>query len=152
MKSLFCTLPLILSLTKLASSKMLLKEEVHSVLQSGAANTLVSPSGKTPIVEGAGYEGNLMSFLSYGIKYKVSLDAFLGYEAPLAYYNNAGNNLLFTPNLYVEAATHNYIQIGFGFFDFRFNFDFVGFRYDLAKPVYVQSIDNVKKYCYGVDW
>lgn len=105
---------------------------MHNILKSGEATSVFSPSGKTPIVEGFGFSGSPFTVLGYGISYKLSLDAFLGYEAPLSYYNSGGNNILFTPKGYVEAATHNYIQINSPVFSFRFNFDFVGFRYDFV--------------------
>jgi hypothetical protein len=104
------------------------------------------------MVEGFGYDGKLFIAGNFGAKFKFSADVFLGYEAPLTYYSSSGNNILFTPKFYVEAATHNYLDIGLGLFWYRINLDFVGFRYDFAQPIYRQSIDTSSNYCYGMDW
>ena len=100
------------------------------------------PSGSTPIVEGMGFAGNLFNIMGFGVSYKTSLDALIGFDMPVFYLNSAGNNVAFTPNLYVEAASHNYIDIGLGEFTFRFNLDFIGFKYNAAQLSYVWSIDN----------
>eukprot|EP00347_Sterkiella_histriomuscorum_P008000 403346751 len=152
MKSLLCTLPLILSVSQLVSTKMPLKEELKSLMLSSEVAPLLAPSGKTPIVEGFGYTGALFDLANFGATYKLSLDAFLGFEAPLKYYNSGGNNMLFTPKFYVEGSTRNYVQFNFGVVSFRVNLDFIGFKYNFAEPVYMQSIDNTKNYCYGIDW
>jgi hypothetical protein len=88
-------------------------------------------------VEGFGYSGTLIDIMTVGLSYKFSLDAFLGYQAPIAYYNAGGNNILFTPTFYVEGASHNFIQVSFLMLDFRLNFDFIGLRYDFYSPSYL---------------
>jgi hypothetical protein len=51
-------------------------------------------SGKTPLVEGFGYSKSMVA-ASFGVAFNTSLDAFIGYEFPVSYLNNAGNHALF---------------------------------------------------------
>jgi len=76
----------------------------------------------------------------------------IGYEFPVSYLNNAGNHALFEPKVYIEGSSHNYFEIFLGVYSFRFNFDFIGAKYNLVELTYLWSIDDYTQYCYGVDW
>jgi hypothetical protein len=54
--------------------------------------------------------------------------------------------------MYIEASSHNFIEFYFGLFSFRFNFDFIGAKYNLLDISYLWSIDDYQNYCYSVDW
>ena len=93
---------------------------------------LLEPKGKTPIVEGFGYEGSLFEIMNFNFSYGFSVDAFLGYEAPLFYYNSGGNYMMFLPKMWAEGSTKNYIKIGTPDYNIKINFDFIGFKYAFA--------------------
>lgn len=125
-----------------------LEKGMRHILKSEPVQKLFEPKGKTPIVEGFGYEGNLFTFLDFTFSYGFSLDAFLGYEAPLFYYSSGGNYMMLLPKLWAEGSTKNFVQFGTPDYNFKINFDFIGFKYAFAQGVYRQSIDAIASYCY----
>ncbi|CDW81508.1 UNKNOWN [Stylonychia lemnae] len=147
MKALFSTMIMLISLSYVNSRN----KHLQSTLAAIPETQIIHTNGKTPLVEGFGWVSDYTLF-NFGIGFKFALDAFIGYEFPVSYLNNAGNHALFEPKLYVEGSTHNSIELFFGIFSFRFNFDFIGIRYNFLEVAYLWSIDDYTQYCYGLDW
>ena len=134
---LFSTITIALIINSVAS----LNKHLTSELQSSAVKSIMNKAGKTPLIESFGFTRDLTAS-NFGLALKFSLDANIGYEFPASYLNNAGNHALFEPKIYVEGASNNYIEIFFGIYSFRFNFNFVGARYNLLEITYLWSIDD----------
>lgn len=122
------------------------------MLTSENSKKLYDSAGKTPLVKGMGFKGSLFNFAGIGLSYKLSLDAFIGFAAPVFYIDTSGNDVVIEPQFYVEGSTHNYIQFDLGMFSYRINGDFTGYKYTFADVQYVWSIDNPKEYCYELGW
>ena len=121
------------------------EKSLKHYLQSSEGTKLFTSSGKTPIVEGFGYYATLFDLLGFSFSYGISLDAILGYEAPLFYYSSGGNNVMFLPSFYAEGSSRNYIEIGYpADYSIKLNLDFIGIKYTFLEPMYRQSIDNLK--------
>lgn len=62
------------------------------------------------------------------------------------------DNLLLNPQLYGEAASHNYIEIDTPVFQWRFEADLIGYKYEGVDAQFLWDLNNHNNFCYGVSW
>ena len=56
-------------------------------------------------------------------------DVSFGYRLPLFSVKTDRQQLVFNPQAFIEAASHNYMAFSAGYLKFRFNIDLIGFRF-----------------------
>ena len=85
-------------------------------------------------------------------------DFALGYKVPLYNVKTDRESLVFNPQIYIEAASHNYMQYILGPFKFKFDFEFIPFKF---TPFYSQVLDslepsenkaNMLDFCFGLQY
>ena len=88
----------------------------------------------------------------WGLGWNFGLDADVGYNALITYLYANVDNLVFNPTLYLEVASHSYMDIILPFATYRFKLDMVGFKYTIASYSFMVQLHSLTNYCYGMQW
>jgi hypothetical protein len=125
----------------------------HS-LQGQSQGELLSMGSKTPIVSQMEYSKYFETdkYGGFGIGWDFEFDVDLGYAFPVEYFFTNIDNLLFNPQLYVEVASHSYMDLIFPMIEYRFRFDFVGYKYTILDYVFLWNLHNLNEHCSGMSW
>ena len=93
--------------------------------------------------------------LDYGFNVQVQSDFAVGYKMPLYNVKTDRQSLLFNPQLYMEFASHNFVQYVLGPIKFNFLLEMTAFRFtpfDSQFLVSLEPSENGKSidFCYGM--
>lgn len=88
-------------------------------------------------MEGWGFASSLFDVNGWGVSFKFTLDALVGFEAPFSHVSAPENFILANPIGYVELANHFYIDVSFGLLTFRIRNDLTGYRYNFFDLAYL---------------
>lgn len=80
------------------------------------------------------------------------LDAYTGYSFNTFYLSNNGDYIVFNPKFYLETSFLSYLEFHFWFLSWRWNVNFIGYKYTFLDTVFQWNIDDYTSYCSSFGW
>lgn len=125
-----------------------------SQIKGERKSSILSMGSKTPVVENMQYSKYFISskYGEWGIGWNFEFDVDLGYNLPVDYIYTNSDNLLINPQVYMEIASHSYMDIIFPFINYRYKLDINGYKYTIADYIFLLSLVDYRNYCQGISW
>jgi hypothetical protein len=120
----------------------------------GESKNIMTLADKMPIVQNMEYSKYFETdkYGGFGIGFDFEADVDLGYAFPIEYLYTNKDNILLNPSVYVEVASHSYMDIIFPFIEWRFTFDFIGYKFTIADYILLLDLHKKNSYCSGLTW
>ena len=90
----------------------------------------------------------------FGLKTGVQADLSFGYKLPIFSVKTDRQQLVVNPQVFIEAASHNYLAFHFGILRFRFNIDLLAFKFTAFDAQLMMSLESSERgiidFCAGL--